>query len=283
MDHSETKHETRDERILRLFKDPISHGITKLYKYMSMAPEKIKYLEEVFRGREVFFPSPLKFNDPFECRPSCTWHRKGKELRDYIGKLVRERFPHSSRPVRRQRIKEGEKRFLKNQDCHMNDLFERFLNDTGLYCLSEISDNILMWSHYANGHDGVVLEFDRTKAYSLFYDALGVHYSEEYPRANLMELGEPEDYNNLLLTKSTDWVYEKEWRVIKSPNEGGSQKYKFSNELLTGVILGARIEPQNQKLVLEWVRDYPSEVKVFRSKINDKFYRLDISPLQQGV
>jgi hypothetical protein len=283
MDHSETKHETRDERILRLFKDPISHGITKLYKYMSMAPEKIKYLEEVFRGREVFFPSPLKFNDPFECRPSCTWHRKGKELRDYIGKLVRERFPHSSRPVRRQRIKEGEKRFLKNQDCHMNDLFERFLNDTGLYCLSEISDNILMWSHYANGHDGVVLEFDRTKAYSLFYDALGVHYSEEYPRANLMELGEPEDYNNLLLTKSTDWAYEKEWRVIKSPNEGGSQKYKFSNELLTGVILGARIEPQNQKLVLEWVRDYPSEVKVFRSKINDKFYRLDISPLQQGV
>lgn len=270
---------TREDRILELFKFPFQYGITRLYKYISMQPDKIKYLEEVFRDREIFFSSPTKFNDPFECRPYLTWYRKGKKLRDFFDQMVLEKFPEDNRETRRRKCNEGYKRFRINQDKYMKNLYEEFLNFTGLYCLTQIPDNILMWSHYANGHNGLVLEFDVTKEYTLFYEAIEVHYSKEYPHVNLMEIGEPEHFKKALLTKSIDWNYEKEWRIVKTPREGGAGKYKFSNELLTGVIFGATIENKNKELVLVWLKEYPTEINLFQAKINETKYQLDLEPL----
>jgi hypothetical protein len=271
--------ETKVDRILKLFKFPFQSGITRLYKYASMAPEKINYLEEVFRDREIFFPPPTKFNDPFECRPLLSWYRKGTKLRDYFDQMVRDKFPEANRESRRRRIREGYERFRTNQDKFMKNLYEEFLNTTGIYCLTQIPDNILMWSHYLNGHSGIVLEFKATKEYTLFYEAIGVHYSKDYPLVNLMEIGEPEHFKKALLTKSIDWEYEKEWRIVKTPREGGTGKYKFANELLTGVILGATIEKNNKDLLLGWLKEYPSDIKLYQAKINETRYQLDIEPI----
>jgi hypothetical protein len=227
---------TRRDKILELFKFPFQCGIAKLYKYMSMAPGKIKYLEEVFRDREIFLPPPTKFNDPFECRPYLTWYKKGKKLRNYFDQMVSERFPEANRETKRQRIKEGYERFRRNQDKFMRKLYEEFISTTGLYCLTQVPDNILMWSHYSNGHNGIVLGFDANREYTILFEAIEVHYSIEYPLVNLMEIGEPEHFKKALLTKSLDWEYEREWRIIKTPPEGGTGKYKFTHDLLKGVI-----------------------------------------------
>jgi hypothetical protein len=271
--------ETREDQILELFKFPFQCGITRLYKYMSMAPEKIKYLEEIFRDREIFLPSPTKFNDPFECRPYLAWYKKGKKLRDYFNQMVLEEFPETNRETRRRRIKEGYERFRTNQDIFMRNLYEEFLNSTGLYCLTQIPDNILMWSHYAKGHSGIVLEFNVTKEYSIFYEAIKVHYSKDYPLLNLMEIDEPQHFRNALLTKSVDWEYEDEWRIVKTPREGGTGKYKFAIDLLTGVIFGATIERKNKDLILEWLQDYNLKINLYQANINDTKYKLDIQKL----
>jgi hypothetical protein len=39
---------------------------------------------------------------------------------------------------------------------HMSTINRQF----GLICLSEVSDDILMWSHYTRGHSGFVIGFD---------------------------------------------------------------------------------------------------------------------------
>jgi len=218
---------TREERILELYKFPFQSGVPKLYKYRSMASkQEIDWLEEVFRNREIYLSSPIQLNDPFECRPYITWHKSTHNLKDYFSREVDKRFPYANRKIRREELKNAAKRFKSNQEHFIKDAYEDFLRNTGLYCLSEINDDLLMWSHYSNGHRGVILEFDTNKENSLFWEALDVHYSKEYPVVNIMEIDEPEEYRKLLLRKFIQWEYEKEWRIIRNPAEGGPGKYK---------------------------------------------------------
>lgn len=52
---------------------------------------------------------------------------------------------------------------LSNQDSYHNEIAEQVneLSKTaGIVCFSATNDNILMWSHYADQHNGVVIGFD---------------------------------------------------------------------------------------------------------------------------
>ncbi|MEM5669933.1 DUF2971 domain-containing protein [Bacillus cereus] len=88
-------------------------------------------------------------------------------------------------------------------------------------CFSEINDSILMWSHYANNHKGFCIEYDFTKEgidRSLTKQLQPVLY-----RDNLFNIGHyfhengekmnPLVINYNAIVKSTEWSYEKEWRI----------------------------------------------------------------------
>jgi hypothetical protein len=268
---------TREERILEQYKFPWKSGFPKLYKYRSMASDKeIGRLEEVFRERKIYLSSPLQLNDPFECRPQIIWYRRTQDLIKYFSTHVAERFPGAYRKIRREEERKAAHRFRSNQNGFIKDAYNDFMEATGLYCLSQINDDLLMWSHYSDGHRGIVLEYGTTKEDTLFWEAFDVHYSEEYPVVNIMKIGEPEEYRNLLLTKFIQWEYEKEWRIIRAPNEGAPGKYRFAPELLTGVIMGASITLENREKLLSWVRDYPREIDLYQANINKTKYQLDI-------
>jgi hypothetical protein len=271
---------TKEERILELYKFPFQVGVKKLYKYRSMASEQeIDWLEEVFRDRKIYFPSPIQLNDPFECRPQIIYYRSASKIKAFFEGQANKRFPHFNRRLRREEERKAIKRFKSNQDQFIKASYDDFIQKTGLYCVSQINDDLLMWSHYSNGHRGVVLEFDATKENTLFWEALDVHYDKEYPVVNIMEIGEPEEYRKLLLVKFVQWGYEKEWRIIRTPGEGGPRKYGFAPELLTGVIMGAVISPENRERILKWVKDYSTKITLYQAKINTTKYQLDIESI----
>jgi hypothetical protein len=89
----------------------------------------------------------------------------------------------------------------------------------GVLSLSEVPDNLLMWSHYADQHKGIVIEFDsghqtfscKRKETDEFYHCRKVVYSNVRPTI-LSNHGAV----SVLLTKAVDWSYEKEWRIMKS-------------------------------------------------------------------
>ena len=99
-------------------------------------------------------------------------------------------------------------------------------------CLSEKIDSITMWSHYANNHQGFALGYAKE---SLSLETLSakkcglfpVIYSDERYDANDLlawaiynimgiKMIEPDKLANIKasLHKSTDWNYEREWRLI---------------------------------------------------------------------
>ncbi len=164
------------------------------------------------------FSPPLVFNDPFEIRP-------------VIGSVV-ERKQNKLRGMRA----EG----LYDLDFPMS--LRSYLNlgigiNVGVLCLTEDSGNTLMWAHYADCHRGVTIGFDAEHAFfaspkspadflqfltPIFYSqhrsVLSLEFfrkyqAEEIARTGWLELLRHQD--PLFFTKSLDWQYEREWRLVR--------------------------------------------------------------------
>jgi len=118
----------------------ISNPIRELFKYRSVN----EYTLDFLRTGSVFFSSPADFNDPYDTRFFD---------RDLIAQKQR---------LERERRAKGTDAALLG--VAMMNVFEREHHGGGVkklvYCVSEIVDSILMWSHYADSHRGicVVLE-----------------------------------------------------------------------------------------------------------------------------
>lgn len=95
------------------------------------------------------------------------------------------------------------------------DDFRNTLNDTfGIICMSNTMSDPVLWSHYADEHQGVAFEFeyDNTKG-----QAIKVAYSNERPIIDANFSGDKDHLNlaiqKMLRQKSLGWAYEKEYRV----------------------------------------------------------------------
>lgn len=105
---------------------------------------------------------------------------------------------------------------------------ERRLNDS-LYelfkvcCLCTTNKNRLMWSHYADSHKGICIEYDFSECLRTDCQPMPVYYSDARPKFPWQVAIEQTQevqreatihFINALLTKDEAWSYEKEWRLL---------------------------------------------------------------------
>ena len=108
-----------------------------------------------------------------------------------------------------------------------------------LLCFSESWHNPLMWSHYADKHKGVALEFESDEELQI------VKYRNDRINYKFKDLLNDDKLAiEVLSTKYCAWCYEEERRFFLSKKEvvecGEFLFYKFTQNLqLTGVIAGA--------------------------------------------
>src|SRR5262249_53331053 len=69
----------------------------------------------------------------------------------------------------------------KVQASRMSKLYKILDQSFGVLCLSECPDDILLWSHYADSHRGLCLEFDVAGYSEVFPRLHAVKYQDEYP------------------------------------------------------------------------------------------------------
>ena len=82
----------------------------------------------------------------------------------------------------------------------------------GCLSLSATATNVLMWSHYAQNHEGYVIGFDADHEY--FGESVSpVIYSSVRPPHNPFE---HRHSGAIFYTKSADWSYEQEYRKFHS-------------------------------------------------------------------
>jgi hypothetical protein len=254
-----------------------------LYRY-----DTAESAAKILRDGTLMFSSRRRFNDPFDCRVRPTFAGSREGLALYLAKR---REPKASPDRLRSMVREVIDR-ITPEAC--DEVFKRWetniLDNSGIICLSEIRDDILMWSHYAEQHKGVCLEFRFEATASLFDLPLPVDYRQHYPEFDFAEQFSKvstlaaerkamrEFGRMVFLTKSCHWNYEKEWRVIRmaldeQPKFGSST---FPPQLLTGLILGCGMREDERRALIELASAHEPRLRIFEAIPRDREFALDI-------
>jgi hypothetical protein len=252
-----------------------------IYKYRSF---ETSYKYDIFTKSEVYFAKPSEFNDPFESRPQIAGFESLKERRDYIDNYVKRELGNLKYKDRIA-LKKALLIRLADREIITNDI-HKLLGKYGIFSSSEKWDQCLMWSHYSDGHKGFCVGFDFD---SDFDDDMGmghkVVYATKYPRISpeIFDRDTPGNDRKLvevtIATKSTEWFYEQEIRYVKRAMEGGSGIYKFCNEKVKEVIIGACVTPENKREITDIITMYMPWVIVYQAIVSTSKYELSREPI----
>jgi Protein of unknown function (DUF2971) len=236
-----------------------------LYKYLP--PDRL----DVLRRKAVRFTQPADFNDPFEFRPKI----QALASSDYVRAHVEEHFetqvdeevakvPPSLRASIREIMLKNKSMFpalVQPLQPHMltrvAPAIDTILNlNVGVFCLSELREPILMWGHYTSNHRGLVVGFESTDSFfskrRSESDEFGflrpVIYQLRRPQVTLADTTSPVWFQ----TKSDDWSYEKEWRIVRPLSQADQRieadpypicLFEFSPSAVREIIVGMRAKP----------------------------------------
>lgn len=177
---------------------------------------------------------------------------------------------------------------------------EEFPSTLGVLCLSRQRNHPLMWSHYAESHRGMVLEFDDThpslRKRRTETDEFGflrpVVYSETRPELNMDAVSKDIAFQVIALTKSSHWAYEDELRMVwplkfadKSMETPVGQVALISipAEALLSVTLGCKTSPQQEEQVLKVLsgQERCSHVLVQKARMHETEFALVYEQIAQ--
>ena len=260
----------------------------KIYKYLSINKNTISSLIENY----FYFSKIDEINDPFDCRRNIKVSKNVNVIQKWI--KSHETVDDESLRLEVKEIIEHGKEIFLNEEPLVKNNFVRLL------CFSKKNDDILMWSHYADSHKGICLEYEATQFDSKpvieiqekqiqsnnfwIYDKgllplYPVKYSKKMPYAYDFMKGEDKSTMRFALTKHTSWKYEQELRSILTddmlPSE---QRVYYKKEILTGVIFGFKISEKDRKLINSIIFTYYSINKpiIYNAEPVNGLYKLKI-------
>jgi hypothetical protein len=262
------------------FTDPTAKqsSFETFYHYQPFCKD---YLTTTLRDQKLFFSDPHHVNDPWDCKP---WFDYRPMLEDQVKReqmivCLRSLVPtpemlaHPFLAIYEHRLRTDNDE-LKKAVASLSQSLTQNISTRRIYCLTPVPDSTLMWSHYAANHRGICLEF--IKHNDLIGKARPVRYRETYPEWTPQDADK--DILALVLTKSMDWCYEREYRIIASSLDGPTKLYgnyvKLPTGALTSIILGC--ESQDQAEVESIVREYAPGVLVKRAVRVANQYKLTI-------
>ena len=253
---------------------------TVLYKFKDLSESKIGQVEDMLRNNRLWFSSPMDFNDPFDCR--CVYDirnsreeivlrkmeflaRKGMSLSDALVQAEQDipQCPNELEEWQKQQLEEHSR-------CAAN---------TGILCLTQICNNPIMWTHYANKHKGICIIFrihdiHEDSHINFFANALPVEYVDRCPLINFIRDNRVEIVKKAFLTKATPYHYEAEWRIVRY-DEGPGLK-SMPKGIVGGIILGAQIDSMTRQRVVHACTEYEGNIDIFRATLDPEKYGLRI-------
>ncbi len=250
-----------------------------IYKYF---PPLLNRLETV-NEKKLWYSAPCKFNDVFDSDFPVD--------EDAVFKGIVKRVSG----VNGLRIGSPMWKQIRAQKAQIMSSFKKSMDETrcttGVVCFSESCDSLLMWSHYANNHQGFCVEYELLRFNTeLKYTPVPVIYSDKRVRLSTINLDQTDSFafNFLvegLTSKSLEWSYESEWRIIRDQNACGSAWDKEKHGALlpsiepSAIILGCAVSDELEKRVVDLCKT--RRINVFKMEKDEKEYRLNKKPILQ--
>lgn len=226
------------------------------YKYRSLAIDGTEdrrsshdRTKDIILDSELYYAPPVKFNDPFEMRFSVDVGTTQERIDFYADLLLRSQDALTQSEARAKATQHSEAHPDGYFDDFAEGLNEKLRNTTGVLCLSRPIDEILLWSHYADEHRGIALQFNSWR--SIFLGAIEVDYEKKYPGFRPNEPNMFVKARVAVLTKYEGWQYEGEWRLWDSIEGPGVRK--FHPDALVGVVFGLETSDDDKVEVRRWL------------------------------
>ena len=278
-----------------------------LYKYVSMNQS---YHWEMLILNYWYFSHKDQFNDPLDFNLRWTFEKKlyskvirnllscldskqKKIFRSLLSKADMDPKPSFSDVVNFLKfhgfLSEKEMiskiKFLKG----FFELYKRFVDNTGIYSMTDSCENPLMWAYYTN-HSGICIGYDMLRVVDYLkkdetqFTWAKTKSSDEAPKPIVLigqeiEGGEINfsNYNgelaDALSVKDSVWEHENEYRIINHSRS----KYKeyLPKEVIKEVIFGLRVDIATRKAIKKLLGDkvaykqtwfYTNQHKIFISE-----------------
>jgi len=208
----------------------------KLYKYCSFSANTLQVLSR----EEVYFANPASFNDPLDCKPTIDVNVDRLSLEKLFLKMLADKIGKEEALRRLQKccdssseigdyktdIKAGEYYDLILASTIQNELM-REMSEVGVLSLAKHWHCPLMWSHYADQHHGICIEYNTanhmcTKMH-IAIQAVGYNKPRAIKASDLVEwkLRDSIEAKNTIrdiffFVKAKPWRYEQEWRALSN-------------------------------------------------------------------
>lgn len=253
---------------------------------------------------------PNQFNDPYEFIPRIVGTSDSGETNSYLSDddVLSEHYSEAVKEgIWKGTLEDFVAEIKENIDDYTESVVkvsseneiqwkyaQEFLDDVsqllGVLCVTKNPSNILMWSHYADSHSGIVIGMDEN---DVFFDHANGLYEIEYvtnrPILDLSWLDESDDTSRftteIIRKKYKDWAYEQEVRAVFSLSEcegiemqGGSgflYLKKFNPGLIQEIILGCRCSVETEKRVISLLsQDHYSHVVLKKASLDPYEYKV---------
>lgn len=283
----------------------------KLYKYFS----KIDYAIDSIEKQRIHLDNPEKFNDPFDATyqlhsyvhqntESCFYEIIDKALlyllklidtqdvSSYTLHLINLKYQLSAEQLEKTykcSIQEVLKEiyslminpsFSFDAFCEAIDLGYSYCDglqklNCKISCFSEVWDSVLMWSYYANCHNGVCIEYDLSMLD--LNDELNLQILNHISKVQYSPIRSivPDNTSNplsLVLSKASAWSHEHEWRIVCQ----SSHDFLPFN-CISGVYLGVNFNNHSSEINQDIIRSTLlfSNANIYQCRLSPKLYKIE--------
>lgn len=248
----------------------------KVYKYFRYND----HLKSMLLDKYLWFSGASELNDPFEFKVKFTSDKNSiKYSADSFVKIISKLTPYKNSYEAIEGCRMMLNDYPELMELFHRHHFERESNNLGIYCFSEVPNDILMWSHYADSHKGVLIEFDlvklfktlRNKNKGISFEFDWIDYVNCLPDLNIGLITKNElrdEFKKMFFTKQDKWNYEKEIRILATTKGN----INFDTKSITGIIKGCKMPSEISESLTALIGKMDScpDLKIKSTKLNYK-------------
>jgi len=246
----------------------------KLYKYRRFGVHSLKELCD----SEVYYADPNSFNDPLDCSPELINDIELDELENlFLTVMNRYHKKSGEKQLRNCQYLSTEYGDYKTntgiKKHYMNSLIRKIKNgldsemkNRGVLSLASKWNCPLMWSHYADEHKGICIEYDISRAVCDVPTKIDYNGGRGIPLSSIVDWifndsieAKEAIERKYFYTKAGQWKYEKEWRYLSGSHGARSAPFPIS-----GIYFGMRCENSIVSSIVKLLDGHKSDINFYQ-------------------
>lgn len=256
-----------------------------LFKYRAFNVNTLRLLGEA----EVCYAKPSGFNDPLDCCPTIQVDTDRTSLEKLCYKMLvaaygEERALREIDNHRYMSTEHGDYKtdpeaggyYMRRLASNVKDMLFSEVSGKGVLSLAERWNCPLMWSHYADEHRGLCIEYDLKENMCPNIRQVGYMQSGSIKISDLIAWkingsseAESTILNTFFFAKAPQWRYEREWRDIYETSGIRPAPFRIS-----GIYFGLRCDPAVQTTIVKLFANANSPVKFYNVYRGENSFRL---------